>query len=214
MAEEATLATPAVEPIVVQYDPVTGALQKNTLLLAPPPGCADIPPCRPAGVPAEFNEFLPKDCEEYKKWKAQGAGVEAEMAQLAVADDGGADAPAAAAAAPPAEPEKKASKKKKNQAPCVVLERNTRNKKKCITTITGLDHFGVKLAEASKLFGKKFASGASVTKNAEGQGQIDVQGDFLDQAVELILKQFKEVGKPNIFYLDGKKKEPYFPEDE
>lgn len=57
----------------------------------------------------------------------------------------------------------------------VVLERNTRNKKKCITTIAGLDAFGVKLAEASKLFGKKFASGASVVKNAEGKEHIDVQ---------------------------------------
>lgn len=57
----------------------------------------------------------------------------------------------------------------------VVLERNTRNKKKCITTISGLDAFGVKLGEASKLFGKKFASGASVVKNAEGKEHIDVQ---------------------------------------
>lgn len=55
------------------------------------------------------------------------------------------------------------------------MERNTRNKKKCITTIAGLDAFGVKLAEASKLFGKKFASGASVVKNAEGKEHIDVQ---------------------------------------
>lgn len=57
----------------------------------------------------------------------------------------------------------------------VVLERNTRNKKKCVTTISGLDVFGVKLAEASKLFGKKFASGASIVKNAEGKEQIDIQ---------------------------------------
>lgn len=57
----------------------------------------------------------------------------------------------------------------------MVLERNTRNKKKCVTTISGLDVFGVKLAEASKLFGKKFASGASIVKNAEGKEQIDIQ---------------------------------------
>lgn len=37
MADEVTLA-----PQAVQYDPVTG-------------------------VPAEFNEYLPKDCEEYKR---------------------------------------------------------------------------------------------------------------------------------------------------
>lgn len=62
-----------------------------------------------------------------------------------------------------------------NHPPQVVLERNTRNKKKCVTTISGLDLFGVKLAEASKIFGKKFASGASIVKNAEGKEQIDIQ---------------------------------------
>ena len=39
----------------------------------------------------------------------------------------------------------------------------------------GLETFGVKLAEASKLFGKKFASGASITKNAMEKDQIEVR---------------------------------------
>jgi density-regulated protein DRP1 len=94
----------------------------------------------------------------------------------------------------------------------VVLERNTRNKKKCITTVSGLDAFGIKLGEASKLFGKKFASGASIVKNAEGKEHIDCQGDFLDQAAELIVKQWKEVKKSDVFYIDSKKKVPYWPE--
>jgi len=57
----------------------------------------------------------------------------------------------------------------------VVIDVNTRNKKKMITTVTGLESFGVKLAEASKLFGKKFACGCSVTKSATGAEQIDMQ---------------------------------------
>lgn len=57
----------------------------------------------------------------------------------------------------------------------VVLESHTRNKKKCVTTVTGLEGFGVKLSEAAKLFGKKFACGASVVKNATGTEQIDMQ---------------------------------------
>lgn len=95
------------------------------------------------------------------------------------------------------------------------MERNTRNKKKCITTIAGLDAFGVKLAEASKLFGKKFASGASVVKNAEGKEHIDVQGDCLEQAAELIVKQYKDkVAKSDIYVMESKKKERYFDDDE
>lgn len=113
------------------------------------------------------------------------------------------------------EKEKKSSgkKKKKKSVPRVVLERNIRNRKKCITTISGLDLFGVKLNEAAKLFGKKFASGASVTKNAENKEQIDCQGDFLDQAVDIILKQYKEVKKSDIYFIEAKKKQPYFPDE-
>lgn len=153
-----------------------------------------------SGVPSEFNEFLPKDCEEFKKWKASLEGaVEGEMEKLTVEAK---------------EKEKKSSgKKKKKSVPRVVLERNIRNRKKCITTISGLDLFGVKLNEAAKLFGKKFASGASVTKNAESKEQIDCQGDFLDQAVDIILKQYKEVKKSDIYFIEAKKKQPYFPDE-
>lgn len=59
--------------------------------------------------------------------------------------------------------------------PQVVIETNTRNKKKMITTVSGLELFNLKLADASKLFGKKFACGCSVTKNAAGVEQIDMQ---------------------------------------
>ena len=57
----------------------------------------------------------------------------------------------------------------------VVIETNTRNNKKKITSVTGLDLFGVKLSEASKAFGKKFACGCSVTKSATGAEQVDMQ---------------------------------------
>lgn len=150
------------------------------------------------GVPSEFNEYLPKDCEEFKKLKAvqEGTGLEGKLGELQVE-----------------EKKEKSSKKKKKAVPVVVLERNTRNRKKCITTVSGLDAFGVKLGEAAKIFGKKFASGASVTKNAEGKEQIDCQGDFLDQAVELILKQYKDIKKSDIYFIESKKKVPYFPEE-
>lgn len=188
MAEAAPEAT--VQPRVVEYDPVTG-------------------------VPSEFNEFLPKDSEEYKRWKAsQEAGVSGQLEGLALGDGGDGAAPP-----PPPKPvevikELPGGKKKRQTKPEVVLERNTRNKKKCVTTISGLELFGVKLQEASKLFGKKFASGASITKNAEGKEQIDCQGDFLDQAVELILKQFKAVSKADIYMIESKKKVPYFSGDD
>jgi density-regulated protein len=176
-------------------------------------------------VPPEYNEFLPKDCEEYKKLKAVQSGEDTAaegVAQLKLNDGtGGAGEPpgaAAAAAAAAADGGGKSqtpqsSKKKKSAVAMVVIERNTRNKKKCITTVAGLHLFGVKLSEAAKLFGKKFASGSSVTKNAEGKEQIDVQGDVLDQMAELIVKQFKEVKRGDVYYIEGKKKERYFSDE-
>jgi density-regulated protein len=86
----------------------------------------------------------------------------------------------------------------------------------CCGGITGLDDFGVKLTEASKLFGKKFASGASITKNPLDKDQIEVQGDFLEKAAELILKQFKDKGieKKDIYMIDNKKKVPFFDDED
>ena len=101
----------------------------------------------------------------------------------------------------------------------MTIERATRNKRKCVTTVIGLDAFGVKLADASKKFGKKFACGASVTKDASNKEQIDVQaraprgrrvqrrcasladgkpprlaqGDFMDEIAEYICKEWSEV---------------------
>jgi translation initiation factor 1 (eIF-1/SUI1) len=137
MADVEAPAPPA--PVVVQYDPLTG-------------------------VPSEFNEYLPPDTAEYKKWKAAQDGPEA-LAALTLKDKEG------------NEIEKKlpGGKVKKKQKAQIVLESHTRNKKKCVTTVTGLDGFGVKLGDAAKLFGKKFACGASVVKDATGMQQIDMQ---------------------------------------
>jgi hypothetical protein len=42
-----------------------------------------------------------------------------------------------------------------------------------------------------------------------------MQGDFLDQAVELIMKQYSsQVKRGDIFFIDSKKKQAYFEEDE
>lgn len=228
--EEAAERPPPPEPRSVEYDAITG-------------------------VPSVFNEYLPHDCAEWKKWKAsqeEGGGGGAAGAGRAGAGGAGADAAAegvgalslgeeegggdaAAAAAPAAAAAtataaaaavgdgatdaeapkaKKPSSKKAKDKPRVVLETNTRNKKKCITTVSGLEHFGVKLAEAAKAFGKKFACGSSVVKTPSGGEQIDMQGDFLRQCAELIMKNYGgQVAKSDVYFLEGKSKVPFFPED-
>ena len=66
----------------------------------------------------------------------------------------------------------------------------------------------MKLAEAAKLLGKKFACGSSVTKNALEKDQIEVQGDVAVRAAELLLKTYADKGlaKPMFFVIEGKSK--------
>eukprot|EP00250_Pteridium_aquilinum_P000144 c10163_g1_i1 orf=877-1455(-) len=97
-------------------------------------------------------------------------------------------------------------KVKKKEKPEVVVEKIVRNKRKCVTIVKGLDMFGIKLSEASKKFGKKFASGASVVKGPTEKEQIDVQGDFMYEMVDFITETWKNVPGSSIFILeDGKK---------
>ncbi|KAG2434404.1 hypothetical protein HYH02_012416 [Chlamydomonas schloesseri] len=185
MAEAEAAPAPVREPVpprVVEYDPITG-------------------------VPAEFNEYLPKDCEEYKKWKAaQEAALAGEgVDKLTVKEK------------PEEEKKLPGGKTKKKSKPQVVVSVAQRQKNKSTTTVAGLELFGVKLSEAGKLFGKKFACGASVVKTASGTEQIEMQGDFLQQIPELLLKNYKNITKEDVFYVDmadGKKKKNFFADDD
>ncbi|EGG24485.1 density-regulated protein [Cavenderia fasciculata] len=102
------------------------------------------------------------------------------------------------AAAPP--------KKKKEKLPNITIEVNNRNKRKYVTTVSGLEAFGIKLADAKKLMAKKFSCGCSVVKNASGGEEIDIQGDFADDLVDLILDNWPEVPETNILVITDKKK--------
>ncbi|CAK0785357.1 hypothetical protein CVIRNUC_008564 [Coccomyxa viridis] len=178
----ADVAAPSPQPVKVEYDSITG-------------------------VPSEFNEFLPKDSEEYKRWKAsQQAGAEGGLSDLTLKDKHG-------QVIEKQLPGGKVKKKAKNE---IILETNTRSRKKCVTTILGLETFGVKLPEAAKLFGKKFASGASITKNPMEKDQIEVQGDFVEKAAELIVKTYKDKGvtKKHVFAVVDKKTVAMFDEED
>lgn len=56
------------------------------------------------------------------------------------------------------------------------------------------------------------ASALQLPPPAPCTSRVLPQGDFLDQAAELIVKQWKEVKKSDVFYIDSKKKVPYWPE--
>ncbi|WVZ20300.1 hypothetical protein V8G54_007622 [Vigna mungo] len=185
--------------------------------------------CGVCSLPPEYCEFG-SDFEKCKPWLIQnvpdlypnllkeandkGADKVADKLQSTGISSGAGDG--AASSAPKQEEVKRlpGGKIKKKDKQEVVIEKVVRNKRKCITTVKGLELFGVKLSDASKKLGKKFATGASVVKlcywgivSLSGKSgillqfgvaaaaaaigptekeQIDVQGDIAYDIVEFI----------------------------
>ena len=74
----------------------------------------------------------------------------------------------------------------------VVVSRAQRQKKKYVTTITGLDTVpDLKIKDVSKSCGKKFSSGASVGDTATGGKEIVIQGDVYFEVPPLLISEFK-----------------------
>ncbi|KAH8119315.1 density-regulated protein DRP1 [Phellopilus nigrolimitatus] len=113
-----------------------------------------------------------------------------------------------------AKAEKKAKEKagvamKKKLESQVIIKKIERNKRKNITSIHGLEAFGVNLKEAAKYFGKRFATGSSVKKNPQGLDEIVIQGDVSDDIMKLIedgTDILKDVPEDNVEQIEEKKK--------
>ncbi|CAM8987552.1 unnamed protein product [Rhodiola kirilowii] len=182
--------------------------------------------CEVCSLPAEYCEFGP-DFEKCKPWLIQNApelypdlvkGAEGkEGDQLAnqlestkISLDGKVDTPSGSVSNAKQEyvkrlPGGKIKKKDKQQ---VIIEKSIRNRRKCITSVKGLELFGVKLSDASKKLGKKFATGASVVKGPTEKEHIDVQGDIAYDVVEFITNTWPDVPEGDIFFIEDGKKVP------
>lgn len=74
-----------------------------------------------------------------------------------------------------------------------------------MTVIAGLENVpDLKIKDAAKVFGKKFASGASVQDAAQGSGkEVVVQGDVSFDVPALLISEFKVDPKAIYFAEDG-----------
>lgn len=90
----------------------------------------------------------------------------------------------------------------------VTIKRIERNKRKHVISISGLEVFNIDMKKLSKTFASKFATGASVTKNAEKKEEITVQGDVSDEAKDYLEKLLQEKGldEVKVEQIDEKKK--------
>ncbi|CAO2181257.1 unnamed protein product, partial [Urochloa humidicola] len=186
--------------------------------------------CGVCGLPAEYCEFGP-DFERCKPWlrehapgvypdeliasSSSGGGggdvdkVGERLQGVGISDGSTSSAAGYASSSKPEEvkrlPGGKVKKKEKQE---VVIEKIVRNKRKCVTVVKGLELFGVKLSDASKKLGKKFATGASVVKGPTEKEQIDVQGDISYDIVEFITDTWPDVPESAIFFIEDGRKVP------
>ncbi|KAL4589510.1 hypothetical protein LXL04_002417 [Taraxacum kok-saghyz] len=177
--------------------------------------------CGVCGLPAEYCEFGP-DFEKCKPWLIQNAAdiypdlqdanakevdkVSNQLQSSSITDG----TSASGSSAPKQESVKKlpGGKVKKKERQEVIIEKVTRNKRKSITTIKGLELFGIKLSDASKKLGKKFATGASVVKGPTEKDQIDVQGDIAYDILDFITHTWPDVPETAVFFIEDGKKVP------
>lgn len=77
-----------------------------------------------------------------------------------------------------------------------------------MTAVAGLDAHGLDLKKVAKEMGRKFATGASVTKNAAGTAdEVVLQGDLCVEVEEWIAEVYGDmVPEGNVEIVDEKKK--------
>ncbi|ONK80952.1 uncharacterized protein A4U43_C01F23630 [Asparagus officinalis] len=197
--------------------------------MAEKPQPAHVLYCQVCGLPAEYCEFGP-DFEKCKPWLVRNAPdlypdlikeandrdadkAADQLQSTAISGDGGGVGPSSrsgnTAASKPEEvkrlPGGKIKKKEKQE---IIIEKIVRNKRKCVTVVKGLELFGVKLSDASKKLGRKFATGASVVKGPTEKEQIDVQGDISYDVVEFITNTWPDVPESAIFFMEDGRKIP------
>ncbi|XVF89086.1 hypothetical protein PTKIN_Ptkin19aG0102400 [Pterospermum kingtungense] len=186
--------------------------------------------CPICSLPAEYCEFGP-DFEKCKPWlinnapdvyphllkeadekEAEKVSEQLQSVGISSAADGAASSaqPGDTSSSSKQEDVKRlpGGKIKKKEKQEVVIEKVVRNRRKCITIVKGLDLFGIKLSDASKKLGKKFATGASVVKGPTEKEQIDVQGDIAYDIVEFITETWPAVPETAIFFIEDGKKVP------
>lgn len=86
----------------------------------------------------------------------------------------------------------------------VIIQKISRNKRKAVTIVVGMDTVpGVKLKDVSKAFSKRFAGSSSVKDTAGGGKEIIIQGDHCDDVAAMIVNKFKVPADSVFLDIDG-----------
>lgn len=195
--EEKPAAAPA-EPLKMEFRPHTSYPDIT--------GPEEMFYCTVCGLPPDFciygpswDKCRPIAMEKYPQYYPELTGISLEDAK----------AKAQEAAEKGKVKEKPGGKKIREKSPEVSIKKLARGGRKCVTSIAGLDGFGVKLEDAAKKFKKKFACGSAVVKGENGAPDtVDIQGDIQgnmdeDEVIDLICAEFKDVPREKVTFLEG-----------
>jgi density-regulated protein DRP1 len=100
--------------------------------------------------------------------------------------------PSESSAAPVEEPKKEEVKEKSKQF--VTVKIAPRQGRRFLSTICGLEQFGVDLAKAQKIFAKKYASGVGKV----GEGDLEIQGAVEETILDVLTSNWKTIGKRQV----------------
>jgi density-regulated protein DRP1 len=155
----------------------------------PMTGPVEVEYCPHDGLPPDFCQYGPSwekskpwCLEHYPHYYPELSGVSLEDAKKA----------AEAASEKSKVKELPGGKKKREVSPRVTIKKLTRGGRKCVTSVTGLEGFEVKMDAVAKAFKTRFACGCSVVKGDNGlPDSVDIQGDFEDEVVDQLVDKFK-----------------------
>ena len=84
----------------------------------------------------------------------------------------------------------------------VIIGLVQRQKKKYVTVIAGLETVpDLKLKDAAKIFGKKYASGVTINEAQNGSKEVVIQGDVHLVIPQLLISDFK-IAPTSLFFLE------------
>lgn len=97
-----------------------------------------------------------------------------------------------------------AAKKANDVDTRVIIHKISRNRKKAVTSIVGMDTVpDVKLKDVSKACSKRFAGSSSVKDLPNGKKEIIIQGDHMDDVAAMLVDKFKVPGDAIFLDIDG-----------
>lgn len=86
----------------------------------------------------------------------------------------------------------------------VVIQKVSRNKRKAVTVVIGMDTVpDIKLKDVAKDFSKRFAGSSSVKDVQGGKKEIIIQGDHMDDVAAMVVKKFKVPAQSVFLDIDG-----------